>query len=150
MATGSTASSGTDGPDPQDPREADEAAPSAADAATPPTAGEAAARDAGDELHDPARRAFFFQFGKQAVSAVGQVAGMANVVGRTSSAMANELLGLEEPTAQPTAFVRWGHGHGAGLALDGLGMLVEQAAESFFLWCGTRPETGPVIRLLRP
>ena len=51
---------------------------------------------------------------------------------------------------QPTAFVRWGHGHGAGLALDGLGMLVEQAAESFFLWCGTRPETGPVIRLLRP
>jgi shikimate dehydrogenase len=50
---------------------------------------------------------------------------------------------------QPTAFVRWGRGHGAELALDGLGMLVEQAAESFFLWRGVRPETGAVIRLLR-
>lgn len=51
---------------------------------------------------------------------------------------------------QPTAFVRWGHDHGAALALDGLGMLVEQAAESFFLWRGVRPQTGVVIRLLRP
>lgn len=108
MTTGSTASSGTDGPDPQDPREADEAAPPAADDAATPAADVAAAPDADQEQHDPARRAFFFQFGKQAVSAVGQVAGMANVVGRTSSAMANELLGLEEPTEQPTAFVRAG------------------------------------------
>lgn len=50
---------------------------------------------------------------------------------------------------QPTAFVHWGLEHGASLALDGLGMLVEQAAESFFLWRGVRPETGPVITLLR-
>jgi shikimate dehydrogenase len=49
----------------------------------------------------------------------------------------------------PTPFVRWGLAHGASLALDGLGMLVEQAAESFFLWRGVRPETGPVIKLLR-
>lgn len=49
-----------------------------------------------------------------------------------------------------TAFVRWGYEQGAVLALDGLGMLVEQAAESFFLWRGIRPETAPVIRLLRP
>jgi shikimate dehydrogenase len=48
-----------------------------------------------------------------------------------------------------TAFVRWGMEHGAALALDGLGMLVEQAAESFHLWRGVRPQTAPVIRQLR-
>lgn len=51
--------------------------------------------------------------------------------------------------SDPTPFCRWGKAHGAGTILDGLGMLVEQAAESFFLWRGVRPETGPVIDLLR-
>lgn len=51
---------------------------------------------------------------------------------------------------RPTAFVRWGLAHNASQSLDGLGMLVEQAAESFYLWRGVRPETAPVIRLLRP
>jgi len=51
--------------------------------------------------------------------------------------------------AEPTAFVRWGRVHGAEKALDGLGMLVEQAAESFFIWRGVRPETAPVIEALR-
>jgi shikimate dehydrogenase len=49
----------------------------------------------------------------------------------------------------PTAFVRWGIEHGAALSTDGLGMLVEQAAEAFFLWRGVRPETAQVIRQLR-
>ncbi|HHJ13450.1 MAG TPA: shikimate dehydrogenase [Gammaproteobacteria bacterium] len=50
---------------------------------------------------------------------------------------------------EPTAFARWCRRHGAEKTLDGLGMLVEQAAESFLLWRGLRPETGPVIAALR-
>jgi shikimate dehydrogenase len=51
--------------------------------------------------------------------------------------------------AEPTTFVRWGLAHGAAKALDGLGMLVEQAAESFLLWRGVHPDTAPVIEALR-
>ena len=49
----------------------------------------------------------------------------------------------------PTAFVQWGRDHGASKSLDGLGMLVEQAAESFRIWRGMMPATGPVIKKLR-
>lgn len=48
-----------------------------------------------------------------------------------------------------TDFQRWGKRHGAAYSLDGLGMLVEQAAESFHLWRGIRPDTAPVIQALR-
>ena len=46
-------------------------------------------------------------------------------------------------------FVRWAKKQKAQLALDGLGMLVEQAAESFYVWRGVRPATTLVIRMLR-
>lgn len=49
---------------------------------------------------------------------------------------------------EPTVFVCWGLENHALKSLDGLGMLVEQAAEAFFIWRGIRPETGPVIQLL--
>jgi shikimate dehydrogenase len=49
---------------------------------------------------------------------------------------------------EPTVFVRWGLKNHAVKSLDGLGMLVEQAAEAFFIWRGIRPKTKPVIELL--
>ncbi len=49
----------------------------------------------------------------------------------------------------PTAFQRWAEERGALMALDGLGMLVEQAAEAFHLWRGLRPDSAPVIEALR-
>jgi shikimate dehydrogenase len=50
----------------------------------------------------------------------------------------------------PTVFCRWARDrHAAALISDGLGMLVEQAAESFRLWRGVRPETATVLAKLR-
>jgi len=46
-------------------------------------------------------------------------------------------------------FLRWGREAGAETVQDGLGMLVEQAAESFRVWRGVMPPTGPVLSALR-
>ena len=49
---------------------------------------------------------------------------------------------------QPTAFVLWGNAAGAVISADGMGMLVEQAAEAFLLWRNVRPDAQAVIRIL--
>lgn len=51
--------------------------------------------------------------------------------------------------ARPTPFMDWGKKQGADLCLDGLGMLVEQAAESFYIWRGIHPQTAAVITAIR-
>ena len=48
-----------------------------------------------------------------------------------------------------TPFTRWAREHGAGRVAQGLGMLIEQAAEAFFLWRGIRPDTEGVRRELQ-
>ena len=83
------------------------------------------------------------------------------VVNATSSSVHGEALALPEALFQAGALaydMAYGPAADAFLAraasrgmraADGLGMLVEQAAESFFLWRGKRPDTAPVIASLR-
>jgi shikimate dehydrogenase len=84
------------------------------------------------------------------------------VINGTSASLAGELPPLPQTLLaekaccydmmygpQPTVFMDWSKANGAHQVADGLGMLVEQAAESFYLWRGLRPETGPVIASLR-
>lgn len=83
------------------------------------------------------------------------------VINGTSASLAGELPPLPDSLfatgataydmmygAEQTVFLRWASSLGAR-PVDGLGMLVEQAAESFFQWRGKRPDTAPVLELLR-
>lgn len=83
------------------------------------------------------------------------------IINATSASLSNELPPLPDGLLakdgycydlaygnQATPFVAWGISQQAQKSLDGLGMLVEQAAEAFYLWRGIRPETRAVIALL--
>jgi shikimate dehydrogenase len=83
------------------------------------------------------------------------------IINATSSSLTDELPPLPDGllasqgscydlaySNKATVFVRWGLEHKALKSLDGLGMLVEQAAEAFYNWRGIRPQTKPIIDLL--
>ncbi len=82
------------------------------------------------------------------------------VINATSASLVGEHLPLEALVLEgalaydmmygPSAamFLGWAAARGARTS-DGLGMLVEQAAESFFLWLGVRPRTAAVLQALR-
>jgi shikimate dehydrogenase len=60
----------------------------------------------------------------------------------------SDTLAYDMMYGRDTPFLTFARNHGAHTA-DGLGMLVEQAAEAFYLWRGVRPDTAPVIAALR-
>ncbi len=105
----------------------------------------------------------FSTYGKVTACAYGELEGVFDVViNGTSASLHGDLPPLSEGListqtfcydmmygAEVTAFNRWAEIQGAAQCVDGLGMLVEQAAESFFLWRGVRPATVEVLQSLR-
>lgn len=84
------------------------------------------------------------------------------IINATASSLRNECPPLPEGVfaeralaydlmyaAEPTPFMLFAKTQRAATIADGIGMLVEQAAESFFVWRGVRPATAPVIAMLR-
>lgn len=83
------------------------------------------------------------------------------VINATSSSLNNDLpplpstifasgaMAYDMMYGRKTPFMQFAREHGAGTIADGLGMLIEQAAESFFIWRGVRPDTAPVLACFR-
>lgn len=104
----------------------------------------------------------FAAFGKIDVSAFNALQGRFDVVvNATSASLGSELppvpAGIFGPATlaydmmygkEPTVFLQFAAQQGAATR-DGLGMLVEQAAESFYLWRGIRPDTARIFAELR-
>lgn len=79
----------------------------------------------------------------------GTSAGLENVVVDIPGSVVKGAFCYDMAYGAQAAFCRWADDQGAAATLDGLGMLVEQAAAAFFLWRGRKPETAPVLAALR-
>jgi shikimate dehydrogenase len=108
--------------------------------------------------------AHFHDFGDVCAKTFAQLAGeqFDLVINGTSASLAGDLPplpdGLLNPNAscydlmygaEPTVFLKWAAEQGAVQLADGLGMLIGQAAEAFYLWRQIRPEVIPVMTALR-
>jgi shikimate dehydrogenase len=107
-------------------------------------------------------RSLALRFGAAAGGGYADLDGQAFdlVINATSAGLADEApplpagvfaagaLGYDMVYGRETPFLAFARAAGAA-TLDGLGMLVEQAAESFFVWRGIRPDTAPVLAALR-
>jgi shikimate dehydrogenase len=93
---------------------------------------------------DLSRESFDLVLNATAASLSGEVPELPENILRPGGCCYDLAYGIE-----PTPFVLWGLDEGAGISVDGLGMLVEQAAEAFLIWRGIRPETRPVIDILK-
>ena len=83
------------------------------------------------------------------------------IINATSAGLKDEMPAIPETIFAPgalaydmmygkeTPFMKFAREQGAAIVADGLGMLVEQAAESFYIWRGVRPETAPILAALR-
>lgn len=114
-----------------------------------------------EQLAQPFREQFVNQVGVR-TSEFANLKGVFDIViNATSASLTDELpplpINLMSPRTfaydmmygkQPTVFMQFAARHGATVR-DGLGMLVEQAAESFFVWRGVRPQTSAVFSELR-
>lgn len=79
----------------------------------------------------------------------GTSAGLDNAVIEVPAGVVTGAFCYDMVYGAQTTFCQWAHAHGATATLDGLGMLVEQAAAAFFLWRGVKPDTAPVLAELR-
>jgi shikimate dehydrogenase len=103
----------------------------------------------------------FAAYGHVEVAATGNLAPFDVVLNGTSASLKGELPTIVPPAFPPgglayelvygkglTPFLQHAKTHGATKLADGVGMLVEQAAEAFVWWRGVRPDTRPVIAQL--
>lgn len=105
----------------------------------------------------------FAELGNVSASGFGDIEGSFGIIiNGTSASLAGELPPIPESAVshvtvcydmmyspKTTVFNAWAEKLGAARNIDGLGMLVEQAAEAFFVWRGVRPQTARVMKDLR-